>query len=205
MSKILALDPGKERSGWVELEDEKPIAWGWDANEDVRTRISHSGTWPWDAVAVEYMQPRGMPTSQDEMDTMFELGRMTAMVDETQLAKVSRKDVKMFLLGRATGTDANIRQALIDLFGGDRHAIGGIKCKTCKGKGWNGVGRPMCEDCHHSQERNVAGVDMRPEYGCGYEVEPGVLHGLTGHSWSALGVGVTYIAAANSGVSEVAM
>ena len=204
MSKILALDPGKERSGWVELEDEKPIAWGWDTNEDVRTRISHSGTWPWDAVAVEYMQPRGMPTSQDEMDTMFELGRMTAMVDETQLAKVSRKDVKMFLLGRATGTDANIRQALIDLFGGDRHAIGAIKCKTCKGKGWNGVGRPMCEDCHHSQERNVAGVDMRLEYGCGYEVEPGVLHGLTGHSWSALGVGVTYIAAANSN-SEVAM
>jgi hypothetical protein len=197
MSKILALDPGKERSGWVELEDEKPIAWGWDANEDVRTRISHSGTWPWDAVAVEYMQPRGMPTSQDEMDTMFELGRMTAMVDGTQLAKVSRKDVKMFLLGRATGTDANIRQALIDLFGGDRHAIGAIKCKRCKGKGWNGVGRPMCDDCHHS-----VGTTSNGWAGCGYEVEPGVLHGLTGHSWSALGVGVTYIAAANS---EVAM
>jgi hypothetical protein len=198
MSKILAIDPGNERSGWVEMIDEKPIAWGWDTNLDVRLRVDGD---KWGAVAIEYMRPRGMPTSQDEMDTMFELGRMTARLPVDEIAKVSRKDVKMFLLGRATGTDQNIRQALIDLFGGDRHAIGGIKCKTCKGKGWNGAGRPRCMDCHHTYE---AGADQNIVYpiGCGYEVHPGVLHGVTGHAWSALGVGVTYIAAANS---EVAM
>ena len=193
MSKILAIDPGNERSGWVEMIDEKPIAWGWDTNTDVRLRVDGD---KWGAVAIEYMRPRGMPTSQDEMDTMFELGRMTGGLPVDEIAKVSRKDVKRFLLGRATGTDQNIRQALIDLFGGDRHAIGGIKCKTCKGKGWNGTGRPRCMDCHHK-------IDLcTPEVGCGYEVHPGVLHGVTGHAWSALGVGVTYIAAANS---EVAM
>ena len=201
MSKILAIDPGNERSGWVEMIDEKPDVWGWDTNADVEAKIENTR---YEALAVEYMQPRGMPTSQDEMDTMFQLGRMTASYENDRIAKVARKDVKMFLLGRAIGTDANIRQALIDLFGGNRVAIGAIKCTTCKGKGWNGVGRPHCDDCHHREPKLTDGHKTY-EVGCGYEVHPGVLHGVTGHAWSSLGVGVTYIAAANAGAYEVAM
>jgi len=29
--------------------------------------------------------------------------------------------------------------------------------------------------------------------GTGYETPPGVLHGISGHAWSALAVGVTYL------------
>jgi hypothetical protein len=187
MSNLLAIDPGSQRSGWCEIADNTPVKWGWDTNEDVRSLVNVTDRGGY--VAVEYMRPRGMPTGQDEMDTMYELGRMTAGIPADYVAKIARKDVKMFLLGRASGTDANIRQALIDLFGGNRHAIGAIKCVTCKGKGWNGTGRPPCKDCHH-----MVADGREPEHGCGYEIHPGVLHGVTGHAWSALACGMTYLA-----------
>jgi hypothetical protein len=161
MSNLLAIDPGSQRSGWCEIADNTPVKWGWDTNEDVRSLVNVTDRGGY--VAVEYMRPRGMPTGQDEMDTMYELGRMTAGIPADYVAKIARKDVKMFLLGRASGTDANIRQALIDLFGGNRHAIG--------------------------------------EHGCGYEVHPGVLHGVTGHAWSALACGMTYLASKGNEVA----
>lgn len=199
MTDVIGIDPGTERSGWVLVKDSKPVRWGWDSNNTVTKLIEdlNSGVF----VAVEYMRPRGLPTSQDEMDTMFQLGRMTATVSDRMLSKVSRHSVKMHLLGQARGNDSNIRQALIDLFGGDRFAIGNVKCKTCKGKGWNGVGRPKCNDCHHVYESGADQQIVCP-IGCGFEVHPGVLAGISGHVWSALAVAMTFIALEES---EVAM
>ena len=84
-------------------------------------------------------------------------------------------------------TDANVRQAVIDWYGGDTVAIGGKKCLNCKGKGWNGREHTVCEFCHCQKVKGEYGV------GCGYETHPGQLHGVSSHVWSALALGITYI------------
>jgi hypothetical protein len=84
-----------------------------------------------------------------------------------------------------TAKDKDVRQAVIDHYGGDAKAIGGKKCGTCKGKGWVGRGRPKCEDCGE-----FTGIFD----GTGYETPPGPLHGVSGHAWSALAVGLTWLA-----------
>jgi hypothetical protein len=51
---------------------------------------------------------------------------------------VYRKDVKLRLCGTVKAKDPNVRQALLDLYGGENKAIGGKKCQQCKGKKWIG-------------------------------------------------------------------
>ena len=165
---LAAVDPGPVKSGYVLMDGSTPVQWGHEVNSVLGARVrSWVDSVPGFIVAVEYMRPRGMPTSADEMDTMYELGRLTADVPVAQIAKVSRHEVKMALCGNTHAKDANIRAALIDRFGGEAVAIGGKKCRTCKGKGWVGRGRAACTDCH---------CDSGPEeyiLMCGYETPPG--------------------------------
>ena len=71
--------------------------------------------------------------------------------------------------------DPDIRQALIDRYGGQDAAIGGLRCPRCHGKGWVGRGRPTCPECN----------------GGGFAAKPGPLHNISSHGWSALAVAVT--------------
>lgn len=198
MTKILAIDPGPERSGWIEMQEGHPIQWGHDANGFLKDTLAN-----YDVLVIEDVSHYGKDISvgKDVFETCKWMGRF----DEAyhgEAVFISRPDIKLHLLGLRRGNDAQVRQALIDKYGGNEVAIGSIKCKTCKGKGWNGVGRPECRDCHHVEENNRAdGRDM----GCGYEVHPGVLHGISGHVWSALAVATTYINTIADIETEVAL
>ena len=102
---------------------------------------------------------------------------------------ISRLTIKLHLTGSPRAKDANIRIALIDRFGGEAVAIGGKKCQTCKGKGWDGRDRLGCMDCQTLDETvGTVGI-YEPS---GYETPPGPLHGIAAHVWSALSVAVVY-------------
>lgn len=179
MTVILAIDPGPTHSGYVVYGDagDGPRVFEAEsaiANFSLAHRVfGRPEEW---TLAVEYMRPRGQPMSKESMDTMFALGRMTAEAPESDIIKVAREDVKLYLCGTMRGiSDANVRQALIDLFGGRDKAIGGVKCPKCKGKGWFGAGRPECPECKGTKW-------LHP---------PGPLFKVSGHAWSALAVAVT--------------
>jgi len=188
--KILAIDPGTTKSGWVLMGGKWPIDYGWFDNKKIYTLLRMYQS----VVVIEDVAHYGMPVGRDVFETIRWTGRFDYLAESLglEVRYITRPEVKLALCGSPRANDSTIRQALIDRFGGDEVAIGGKKCKECKGKGWNGRGRELCTDCHHEQERNVAGVDMRPEKGCGYQSHPGPLHGISGHVWSALGVGLTY-------------
>lgn len=110
----IGIDPGNKRSAWMMLSDAgNPWRFGLDDNdvllESIRTS-KLSGT-----LAIEYMKPRGMPTSQEEMDTQFFAGRLVQAWGKPW-AKVYRMDVKLHLCGQTRAKDSNIRQALLDRF-----------------------------------------------------------------------------------------
>jgi len=174
MTDVLAIDPGTTKSGWCYIQDGEPLDWGWFDNEKIYTLIGSFGC----QVVIEDVAHYGMPVGRDVFETIRWTGRFDRHAEASALpvAYVTRPDVKLALCGSPRANDSTIRQALIDRYGGDEIAVGGKKCKGCKGKGWLGRDHAPCEDC-----------DSR-----GTVTPAGVLHGISGHVWSALAVGLTH-------------
>lgn len=135
---ILAIDPGNEQSGWVlyDLEEAKPIQWHIEENEDLRQRIKlyDFELLPTRAV-IEYTPPYALQMQggrsyvpNQVVLTAFEAGRMAELI-QVEWELLSRTDVKKWLLGRATGNDAAIRDAIYDRYGGTRKVAVGTKKK----------------------------------------------------------------------------
>ena len=182
---ILAIDAGTTKSGWALIEEDrglKPVEWGFWDNEELEILITdtfnelyvpHKVT-----VVFEDIQSYGMPVGVDVFETVKWLGelRHVCKAEGIPYNFVKRSEVKNFLCKTNRASDKNVRQAIIDYYGGDAAAIGGKKCLECKGKGWNGRGRVYCGICA----------------GSGLQSRKGVLNGISGHVWSALGVGLTF-------------
>ena len=203
MTDLLAIDPGNAKSAWCVLRDGMPVAFAKEPNEDILERMASAewcGSEPGIA-CIEMMECHGMAVGKEVFETVWWTGRFCQAWPGPLPERVFRGDVKMHICGRANAKDANIRQALIDRYGGDAIAVGGKKCGTCHGKGWRGRKHDPCGDCY---EQKCADCGLTPPFlespptihavtGIGYETPPGVLHGLSGHCWSALAVGVTYL------------
>jgi hypothetical protein len=126
MSVVLAIDPGSTRSAWLVFDTElgRPTLHGISPNEELleRLRYNDSGlTINVDRAVIEWMQPRGMPTSAEEFEALFWIGRFAEAWDQrfgTTLRRLTRLKVKQHLCGSNKANDSNIRAALIDRFGG---------------------------------------------------------------------------------------
>lgn len=118
--KILAIDPGSKQSGWVRLVDGRVELSGISQNDDLVDciRIGAAGAFEIDELAIEMMRARGMPVSNEEMQTLVWVGRFVqAWHSPESVRLVFRGDVKMHVCGSMKANDANIRAALLDLIG----------------------------------------------------------------------------------------
>jgi len=183
--KVLAIDPGPTKSGWCLLENGAPTNWGWSEN-DVLTGIPFTEMHADATLVIEDIGNYGMAVGRDTFDTCKWMGRFD-QAHTTDAIFIPRPTIKTHLCGVASAKDGNVRQALIDRFGGDEVAVGGKKCQTCKGKGWVGRDHDPCGDCHC----DLGALNNNDN--CGYSTHPGPLKGISGHAWSALAVGVTYL------------
>ena len=182
--RVLAIDPGPTKSGWCLLENGAPTNWGWSEN-DVLTGIPFTEMHADATLVIEDIGNYGMAVGRDTFDTCKWMGRFD-QAHTTDAIFIPRPTIKTHLCGVASAKDGNVRQALIDRFGGDEVAVGGKKCQTCKGKGWVGRDHDPCGDCHC----DLGALNNNDN--CGYSTHPGPLKGISGHAWSALAVGVTY-------------
>lgn len=179
---ILAIDPGTTRSAMVLYNPDKQLLLQHDRldNEDMlrHLRVVRGPLVDLTRLVVEMVACYGMAVGKDIFETVFWTGRFIEAWERRGFStdRIKRPDVKMHLCGTARAKDPHVRQACIDRFGGDREAIGGIKCSSCKGKGWRGRGRPPCLACT----------------GSGYEQPPGPLKNVATDEWSALAVALTY-------------
>lgn len=76
--------------------------------------------WPYEHLAIEMVAGMGMPVGQEVFDTCFWIGRFWEYAEiyrqGYQIQKIFRREEKLYLCGRATAKDANIRQALVDRY-----------------------------------------------------------------------------------------
>jgi hypothetical protein len=112
--KVLAIDPGNTQSAFVVFDGKNIIDKGKVNNDDL---LSFSGKY--DHVAIEMIASYGMGVGQTVFDTCLWVGRFIerfAVTKNIKYTLVYRKDVKMFICHSMRAKDANIRQAVIDIF-----------------------------------------------------------------------------------------
>lgn len=186
---ILAIDPGTTRSAYVVYDPSQHVllAHARMPNDrllgGLRGELRSNSDWATlfkrpITLVVEMVACYGMAVGKDIFETVFWTGRFIEAWERRGFStdRIKRPDVKLHLCGTARAKDPHVRQACIDRFGGDRVALGGIKCVKCKGKGWRGRGRPQCLACT----------------GSGFEMIPGPLKNVAADEWSALAVALTY-------------
>lgn len=122
MTQILALDPGTAQTGWCIFNDGCVVMSGVSDNEDMLNLILNLD---YDLMACEMIASYGMAVGREVFVTCVWIGRfIQASQEPDKVQLVYRKDVKMHLCGTPRAKDANVRQALIDLY----KPTGGGKC-----------------------------------------------------------------------------
>lgn len=120
---ILAIDPGTTHSGVVLFANGAPASSAVVDNRDVLAIIAdHRG-----AVAIEKVVSYGMAIGQETIDTIMWIGRFLQVAGPHRTRLIPRKEVCKHVCNDGRAKDANIRQALIDKWGGKAQAIGNIK------------------------------------------------------------------------------
>jgi hypothetical protein len=130
--KILAIDPGTTQSAYILWNGE---TWQ-DAeicpNAEIRTVLLDGD---YDFVAIEMVACYGMPVGKEVFETCLWIGRfeecwlngyhpVTTETVKTSFQLVYRRDVKSHFCHSTKAKDANIRQAILDRFGGKDAAVG---------------------------------------------------------------------------------
>ena len=121
MTSVLAIDPGSARSAWLRFDGGRPQGFGITAN-DILVRALRTGGLP-DVVVIEKIESYGMAVGAEVFDTAWWSGRFAEAAARVPVVMLPRRAVKLALCGDSRAKDANIRQALIDRFGGSA-AIG---------------------------------------------------------------------------------
>ena len=131
MSKgIFSIDPGPVESAFVYRNAQGEIlAFGKEPNAQARARVESLDEGA--ILAIEQIASYGMAVGATVFATCLEAGRfIQAFGDDTRLMMIPRMEVKMFLCHNSRAKDPNIRQAILDLYGGRESAMG---CKKSPG------------------------------------------------------------------------
>lgn len=124
---VLAIDPGPTESAWLtyDTETRHPEEWGKRENESLIDRMNDHMIG--DATAIEMIASYGMAVGADVFQTALWVGRFFQRVRESSRPNprlLYRREVKLHLCGSMQAKDANVRAALMDLYGGKDKAVG---------------------------------------------------------------------------------
>jgi hypothetical protein len=114
---VLAIDPGTHQSAWVYMSDRRLIGFGISSNDSLLTAIRERQM-PARRVVIEKVASYGMPVGADVFETVFWSGRFAEAADPIPVERPTRKEIVTHLCGSARAKDSNVRQALIDRYGG---------------------------------------------------------------------------------------
>lgn len=125
---VLAIDPGPETSGWVWFVEGQltGLNSGYmnDVIIDYVSRASHSTRRH--PVVVESVECYGMAVGKSVFQTCYTIGRIMQVAGD-RFVPMTRREVKLHLCNSARAKDTNIKQALLDRWGGKDVALGNKK------------------------------------------------------------------------------
>jgi len=133
--RVLAIDPGPVVSGWVlyEVETGAILDCGIEDNIAMCEQIDKQGkaaisSKKSTALVMEMPQCYGMPVGRSVLETCYWVGYFDAIASlhgyKYYTFRMPRSEVKKRLCHSMKAKDSNIRQAIIDRYGGKAKAIG---------------------------------------------------------------------------------
>lgn len=121
---VLGIDPGPDKSGVVFLG---PDGVNWhelltldEIREAFSSPIDSSDSGP---IAIEDVDSFGMRVGREVFDTVRNVGRMLEFMGPN-VHLITRREVKLTIVGSARANDADVRLAILEMFGGKAKAIG---------------------------------------------------------------------------------
>ena len=112
--RILAIDPGSEKSAFVILGCSRILNKGILPNKEFEDLISRD--LDFDVVVIEDIACMGMPVGKSVFETVKFIGWLSAYCEPKY---VYRREIKIHFCGSMKAKDANIRQVLLDRLGKD--------------------------------------------------------------------------------------
>lgn len=174
---VIAIDPGLESSGWVSILGAGKITSEIVENakllDTVRSTDPNTVTF-----VIERMNFMAKHAGNSVHEPNVWAGRFMEAFEGRggSVHRIFRRTVATHIAGQVAEGNATIRAAIIDRYGGKDKAIGGVRCKTCKGKGWTGRDHDYCQSC----------------FGRGWSHPRGPLYGVVTHCWQALALALAY-------------
>jgi hypothetical protein len=121
--RLLALDPGTTHTGFCVLDNGQPADAGVMENGEVLDALKANPL----PVAIEMVASYGMAVGAEVFRTVWWTGRFAQVAGIERVREVYRREVKLHLCNSPKAKDTNVRQALIDRWGGKAQAIGTSK------------------------------------------------------------------------------
>lgn len=123
---IIAIDPGNKQSAMVMFACDIVAEARISNNDELLRRIKHlrDTGWPNTPLVIEMIASYGMAVGAEVFETCVWIGRFMQAWQPSPVHLIYRREVKMHLCGQPRAKDPNIRQALIDRYGGKDAAIG---------------------------------------------------------------------------------
>ena len=125
---ILAIDPGPTESAYViyNVDSRKIMVSTKCRNSSLLAAIDSGLSHVTMDIICERIRSYGMPAGEELFETCEWSGRYweATVTSGIRWHWMTRKDVKLNLCGNLRANDANVRQAIIDRFGGKAAAIG---------------------------------------------------------------------------------
>lgn len=120
MSVIYGLDPGTTQSAIVVLGDGCPIRGAIWENAALILQLRANTAWRDGTLVIEQIESMGMAVGKETFETVFWSGRFAEAWEQRgrTWSRVPRRAVKLHLCGSMRAKDPNIRQALLDRYGG---------------------------------------------------------------------------------------
>jgi len=172
---IIGIDPGPLQSGVVFFDTETAEVMSSDVEKNPTIRCALRAMYLPHTLVQEMPASYGMAVGASILETCVQVGRFMECGTCTK-ATMYRKTITTYICGQAKANASMVRQSIIDMYGGKEEALGGKKCKQCKGKGTVNRGTEGCLQCE----------------GTGWSNPPGPLYHVKTHAWDALAVAIAY-------------
>lgn len=119
MTVILAIDPGPVRSAWLRYDTDTQMPLDFDLVPNEFIRLHLRAVEPRQSqLVIEKIESYGMAVGVEVFETVFWSGRFAEAAYPLPVDRLGRLKVKLALCHDSRAKDPNIRQALIDRFGG---------------------------------------------------------------------------------------
>jgi hypothetical protein len=116
---VIGIDPGPEKSAWCVFDGTKVVDSGIVLSHLIDQIIPRETLHKY-LVAVEHVQCFGLAVGREVFETAYWIGYYRRVCEEARIrfARVYRSEIKLHFCQSMRAKDANIRQALVDRFGG---------------------------------------------------------------------------------------